>query len=288
MADPRQNKSATGGSQVGGVVMMLVVAVFAAQIHGGGRESIRGEIETVGEPRAVAVTNGVAAILAYHRFGRVVSDSMTIRTATLRWQLTYLKEHGYSIVPLRALVAHLRGEGPALPPRAVVLTVDDGHLSVYTELFPIARQYALPITLFIYPSAISNASYAMTWEQLRELNETGLFDLQSHTYWHPNFAVEKRRLAPAAYRAFVASQLSRPPIVLAERLGVSTDLLAWPFGIYDDELLRMAADCGYLAGVTLDRHLVRAGDPLLALPRFLMTDRAVGSAFAAMLPKDQR
>jgi hypothetical protein len=35
----------------------------------------------------------------------------------------------------------------------------------------------------------------MTWDQLRTLRNTGLFDIQSHTYWHPNFAIERRRLA---------------------------------------------------------------------------------------------
>jgi Polysaccharide deacetylase len=50
------------------------------------------------------------------------------------------------------------------------------------------------VTLFVYPSAVSNAAYALTWEQLRELQATGLVDIQSHTYWHPNFREEKRRL----------------------------------------------------------------------------------------------
>ena len=39
------------------------------------------------------------------------------------------------------------------------------------------KQYRVPVTLFTYPSAISNARYAMTWAQLRELKATGLFDI---------------------------------------------------------------------------------------------------------------
>jgi peptidoglycan/xylan/chitin deacetylase (PgdA/CDA1 family) len=44
----------------------------------------------------------------------------------------------------------------------VAITVDDGHLSVYTELYPLILKHRPPVTLFIYPSAISNASYALT------------------------------------------------------------------------------------------------------------------------------
>jgi peptidoglycan/xylan/chitin deacetylase (PgdA/CDA1 family) len=121
-------------------------------------------------------------ILVYHRFGAVVADTMTITTATFAAHLRYLRDYGYTIIPLRQFVRYRQGLAETLPPRAVILTVDDAHKSVYTEMLPLVKQYQIPVTLFVYPSAISNASYAMTWEQLRELQETGLFEIQSHTY----------------------------------------------------------------------------------------------------------
>lgn len=226
-----------------------------------------------------------ASILAYHRFGPVVKDSMTIRTTTFRTQLEYLKQHGYPVIPLRSLVMHLLGKGPAPPARAVVITADDGHASVFTEMLPLVREYRVPVTLFIYPSAISNASYAMKWDQLAELARTGLFDIQSHTYWHPNFKTERRRLAPAAFQTFVATQFAKPRTVLRDRLGVDANLLAWPFGIYDDELIASAAQSGYLAGFTLDRRPVTPREKMMALPRFLVLDSDSGQRFAAMLPR---
>src|SRR5690242_9619856 len=92
-------------------------------------------------------------------------------------------------------------------PDAVVITVDDGHRSVYSDMLPLVRKYRLPVTLFIYPSAISNASYAMTWAQLEALKETGFFDIQSHTYWHPNFKTERRRLGAPDFDKFATMQL---------------------------------------------------------------------------------
>ena len=227
-----------------------------------------------------------ASILLYHRFGPVVKDPMTVRTVTFRAQLDYLKQHAYPIVPLRALVSYLLGQGPAPPARAVVITADDGHVSVFTEMLPVVLEYQVPVTLFIYPSAISNASYAMTWDQLAALHHTSLFDIQSHTYWHPNFNAERRRLSPAAYRAFVTMQLVKPRTVLREKLGIDADLLAWPFGIYDDELIAMARESGYMAGFTLERRLVTPRDQIMALPRLLISDSASGRAFASMLPQE--
>ena len=225
------------------------------------------------------------SILLYHRFGAAVNDSMTIRTATFRTQLEYLKEHNYPVVPLRTIVSYRLGKGPAPPPHAVAITADDGHISIYREMLPLVREYKIPVTLFIYPSAISNASYGMTWDQLAELQRTGLFDIQSHTYWHPNFKTEKRRLSPAAYQSFVNTQLTKPRTVLKNKLGVNADLLAWPFGIYDDDLLAVAGQSGYVAAFTIDRRLVAPGDRIMALPRFLVTDSDSGRRFTAMLPR---
>jgi peptidoglycan/xylan/chitin deacetylase (PgdA/CDA1 family) len=124
----------------------------------------------------------IVPILAYHRFGPAVVDSMTITTTTFESQLRFLVEHGRPVVSLRSLVEHRLGRGPAPPPGAVVLTADDGHRSVYTEMYALVRRFGVPITLFIYPSAISRADYALTWDQLRELRASGLFDVQSHTW----------------------------------------------------------------------------------------------------------
>jgi peptidoglycan/xylan/chitin deacetylase (PgdA/CDA1 family) len=170
--------------------------------------------------------------------------------------------------------------------RSVVLTADDGHRSVFTEMLPLVREFGVPVTLFIYPSAISNARHEMTWEQLRALTATGLFDVQSHSYWHPNFRTEKRRLLPAEYRAFALTQLTRSKAVLDQRLGLNGDVIAWPFGLYDEELLQIGVDAGYRAGVTLDRRVATDADPIMTLPRFLVTDAASGRHFVALLPPE--
>jgi peptidoglycan/xylan/chitin deacetylase (PgdA/CDA1 family) len=227
-----------------------------------------------------------ASILVYHRFGPVVADSMTVRTSTFRSQLEYLREHGYQVIPLRSWIAWRLHLGPAPPARSVVLTADDGHRSVFTDMLPLVREFGVHVTLFTYPSAISNAAYAMTWDQLRTLAATGLFDVQSHSYWHPNFATEKRQLLPAVYRAFALTQLTRSKTVLEQRLGAKVDVIAWPFGVYDEELLQIGVDAGYVAGVTLDRRVATTSDPIMALPRFLVTDAASGRRFAALLPSE--
>ncbi|HEU4927406.1 MAG TPA: polysaccharide deacetylase family protein [Vicinamibacterales bacterium] len=228
------------------------------------------------------------SILAYHRFGPVVADSMTVRSHTFRSQLEYLRKHDYRVITLRAWIDWRLGRGAAPPSRSVIITVDDGHRSVFTEMLPLVREFGIPVTLFVYPSAISNAAYAMTWDQLRTLKATGLFDIQSHSYWHPNFATEKRRRTPAAYRQFALDQLRNSKAVLEHKVGPSVDLIAWPFGVYDEALLEIGVDAGYVGGLTLDHRVATGSDRVMALPRFLVTDAASGRHIAALLPSEPR
>jgi len=222
-------------------------------------------------------------ILLYHRFGPLASDSMTVTTDNFKSELNYLSDNGYKVIPLGELVDYYLGRKKSLLPRSVVITVDDGHKSVYTDMLPLVKKYQSPVTLFIYPSAISNASYAMTWNQLREIKETGLFDFQSHTYWHPNFKKDKARLGPAEYESSVIMQLKKSKERLEKELNVRVNMLAWPFGIYDDDLVRKAKEAGYVATFTMERHPASKDDNVMILPRFLITNGEKGKAFGTIL-----
>lgn len=222
-------------------------------------------------------------ILLYHRFGATVADGMTMTTPVFAAQMKYLHDNGYKVIPLRQLVDYYRGKAPAPGPKSVVIVEDDAHKSVYSDMLPIIKKYRYPVTVFAYPSAISNAKYAMTWDQMRELTKTGLFEIQSHTYWHPNFKKERRKLSPTAFEALVATQLNKSRSRLEKELGIKVDMLAWPFGIYDEYLLRKATEAGYGATFTIERRHATATDSVLKLPRYLLVNADSGKAFVQLL-----
>ena len=224
-------------------------------------------------PPAFGKTKDVSIpILLYHRFGPSASDSMTTPTPFFESHLRYLSENGYTVIPLKDLVDYHLGRRPPPPLRSLVITVDDGHQSVYTDMLPLLKKYHSQATLFLYPSAISNASYALTWNQLREMKETGLFDFQSHTFWHPNFKQEKKRLTSDQYEVSVKMQLTKSKEKLEKEFHTRVDMLAWPFGIYDEHLMQKAAEAGYVAAFAMMRQHATSGDNILSLPRYLLTN----------------
>jgi len=250
-------------------ILIIFLSLVLVPIAGGSARGELGDTEGCSQVKRVP-------ILLYHRFGPVVVDSMTVTTAHLESQLKYIRDRGYTVIPLRQLVDHYLGKGVLVPSRSVVITVDDGHKSVYTDMFPLLKKYHIPATLFLYPSALSNASYAMTWDQLRDMKGTRLIDFQSHTFWHPNFKKEKRRLKPAQYESFVEMQLKKSKEKLEKQLDVEVDMLAWPFGIHDDELLNKAIEAGYVAAFTMKRRDASIVENIMALPRYLIVDKAGG------------
>jgi peptidoglycan/xylan/chitin deacetylase (PgdA/CDA1 family) len=232
---------------------------------------------------AISADSFRVPILLYHRFGTTVADGMTITTPVFESHMKYLHDNGYTVIPLRQLVDHYRGKAPAPKPKSVVIVEDDAHKSVYSDMLPVIRKYGYPVTIFTYPSAISNAKYAMTWEQLRELKKTGLFDVQSHTYWHPNFKKERKKLTGPALEQLVMTQLRKSKARLETELGGRVDMLAWPFGINDEYLIRKAGEAGYAATFTIDRRHATVADSVMKLPRYLMMNSDRGRAFVQLL-----
>ena len=211
-------------------------------------------------------------ILVYHNFNPTIPGSMTLKPDKFETQIKWLKDNGFTIIPLQEAVAYLQGKRTSLPEKSVVITADDGWESVYKYMVPIVKKNNIPVTLFIYPETISEGKNAMSWDQLKELQKTGLFDIQSHTDWHPNFKQERKRRSADSYQQFVSKELAHSKNTLEEKLGIKVTLLAWPFGIYDTSLENAAAKAGYTMAFSIDARPANRGYRDMAQPRFMIIE----------------
>src|SRR5690606_38872582 len=137
-----------------------------------------------------ATSTGKIPILCYHNLSPL-RGSMNMTPERFESQIKYLKDNGFTIITLREAVDYLAGKRDSLPKKPIVITADDGWVSNFTYMLPIVKKYNVPVTLFIYPQTISEGKNALTWAQVKELQQTGLFDIQSHTWDHPNFKQAK-------------------------------------------------------------------------------------------------
>ena len=123
------------------------------------------------------------------------------------------------------------------------------------------------------PPIYERLSYLTRWrEQIREMQSTWLVRVESHTYWHPNFRNEKRRLSPPEYTRFVQEQLSRSKSILDRQLHHAVHSLAWPYGIVDSQLEDAARRAGYSHAYAFDGRLATVNDDAYAIHRIPVPD----------------
>jgi peptidoglycan/xylan/chitin deacetylase (PgdA/CDA1 family) len=175
------------------------------------------------------------------------------------------------------------GKRAALPKNAVVITIDDGWRSTYTEAFPELQKRKFPFTVFIYPNIIGKTSNALTWEQIRTMAKAGV-DIQSHALTHPFLTRRRHRsMSDDAYAVWLRRELAESRRVLEKNSGKKVQFLAYPYGDYDDRVAEAAADAGYTAALTCDFGRVKKGSDPLKMKRFVIDDKMDFAAFRKYL-----
>lgn len=90
----------------------------------------------------------------------------------LRIQMQYLKDHGYHPITMQELYDYVT-KGEKLPSKPVCITFDDGYLDSYTIVYPMMKEFGYPWTLFLITDDVGKSYNRMTWEQLKEMADSG-------------------------------------------------------------------------------------------------------------------
>ena len=219
-----------------------------------------------------------------------------VSAALFESHLRFLQANGYSTLTADELASALRHDGNSRitsgSARRVVMTFDDGLLSLHDSVFPLLCRYNQRVVAFISPvfhtSAAVNASdsgrWALptcSWQHIETMHASGLVDFQSHTLEHrlvfrwPCGAplsgmsdAECERLRGPALS--MADDFARAREIIEHRLGKTVRHLAFP--LYDGTLdaIRVGRDCGYEAfywGVRPWKATNARGDDLSSIVR---------------------
>lgn len=95
-------------------------------------------------------------------------------------QLLELKNAGFHTVFYSQLIDYVE-RGTPLPEKPIVISIDDGYQTNYTYVLPILRELDMKAEISVIGDAILYASWGMNWDQVREMQESGLVSFQAHT-----------------------------------------------------------------------------------------------------------
>ena len=198
-------------------------------------------------------------ILMYHHVGdwgesRAEWAPWVVRSQEFRAQMDWLVANGFHTITFRELLAGQKA-GESLPAKSVIISFDDGWSAqegvVRAELEP----RGLHAVFFVYTAAVGatpNNSGYISWQQLRILESAG-HEVQSHTVSHgrltdmPPSQLDREMRES---RAMIEREMHHP-----------VKVIAYPFGIYDERVMRAASAAGYEFGLRADGDLL-VGKPL--------------------------
>ncbi|MGZ5019584.1 MAG: polysaccharide deacetylase family protein, partial [Chthoniobacterales bacterium] len=217
-------------------------------------------------------------IYGYHRFVKQVHRPDTeITPEMFEGQMKELKDKNIPVIGMQDFLAWKRGE-KNIPPKAAIITFDDGWKSQFEVGWPILKKFGYPLTLFIYTEGIKGGKYgggeAMSWEQLAELRDEGV-DIEAHSATHqdlrrPYDKSQKKKLNPEEYEQFLDSEIAGSKRTLEQKLGVKVNCFAVPFGFVNERVREFIKKSDYEGVFTVYGQRLTYSTPNDSLGRYLI------------------
>jgi peptidoglycan/xylan/chitin deacetylase (PgdA/CDA1 family) len=210
-------------------------------------------------------------ILMYHQVTPASTaplDRYAITPRRFAAHMRVLSLARYHPITIAELVGCWR-ERKAPPPRAVVITFDDGFRDCIEFAVPVLQHHRFRAVFYLVAGLLGTTSRwmragggpeypLMDWAAARGLQDIGM-QCGAHSLTHPALA----DCSPAEARR----ELIESRKLLEDRLGQGIDHFAYPYGSVTPQVRDLAADAGYLSACATDRRLATAGDDWLQLPR---------------------
>ncbi len=187
-------------------------------------------------------------------------------------QLRELKKNNYQTLFVSEAAASLRTE-KKLDVKTVVLTFDDGYEDFYSVVWPLLKKYNCKATLYVIINKLGAKGY-ITRDQIRELASSGLVEIGSHTFNHPDLRNLKKKDAQFEIQASkkILEQISGQPVLT----------FAYPFGYYKFDFFGIMAKAGYTAAVSVQPGSRQGGENIWLLRRLRPNERR-GESFIKWL-----
>ncbi len=179
-------------------------------------------------------------VLMYHEVADEVQgklDYLFVKPDSMRSQLQWLKDNGYETIHFSDLPRLSEYQKP------IILTFDDGYEGNYTNLYPLLKEFQMKATIFVVTDDIGEKN-RMTEKQLREMSDSGLVSIQSHTKSHQRMNTLSD---PQLIRECLESKLAIRRIT-----GITPQVISYPEGRYNSQAIS-AVSTYYDFGV-IDRY----------------------------------
>jgi peptidoglycan/xylan/chitin deacetylase (PgdA/CDA1 family) len=223
----------------------------------------------------------VVPIVTYHRITEKPITEIDLTSKQFEQQLRFFRKSGYKPITATQLLDYQNN--PALfPKKPIVITFDDGPKSNYLIVFPLLKKFGWKATFFIYPKVIAeNSKTQLTWRELREMAEAGM-DIQSHTLSHP-FLTSINAAGKERYSKWLKRELRESKEIIEAKLNRKVDLLAYPYGWFNNYVETRCLRSGYRGVFTINYGVNRMWPKRVRFDRFVIDNYMSNAVIKSLL-----
>lgn len=252
-------------------------------------------VNTIVTQKNIELKNNKAIpILMYHHFTNDISqcNDMTITIEKFRKDMETLQQAGYTAISFEQLYNFVATE-QTLPKKPIVISIDDGYLSNYEYIYPILQQLNMKATIFVIGKTVGVSQLEgnpitphFSFAQAKEMYESGLINIQSHTYNLHDISIRKGLLqleteTNEEYTKMLNNDIYTSKNEIETNVGNSVFVLSYPYGLCDSVSLDILKKQNIKITVTTDEGIstVTKGDfdSLYNLQRINVTNELVGN-----------
>lgn len=259
-------------------------------------------------------------VLAYHDVEDDAADQryLSVRTSALNEQISWLLHNGYHAISVQDILDAHDGK-KTLPPKAVLLSFDDGYSSFYTRVWPLLQAWNVPalwapVGSWVDTPANQKVNFGglmtprdrfATWDMVSELSQSPLIEIGSHT-WASHYGIPANPQGsrePAIANRFydkatgryendqqfnqrIGDDVRKVTEKITQVTGKAPRAWVWPYGAASGTSLAIARQQGYQLAFTLEDGLGNVQD-LGNIPRLLIAGNPSLKAFASTVSQVQ-
>ncbi|WP_299871905.1 polysaccharide deacetylase family protein [uncultured Cocleimonas sp.] len=199
-------------------------------------------------------------ILMYHMISNPIKgakfNSLRVSPEMFEKQLRYLIDNDWQFFTMSELVS----KKDQLPEKSIAITFDDGYQDNISNALPLLKKYKAKATIYLVidrhnrewsskrkkknNSGELMAEPKLSDEQVKELLESGLIEIGSHTVTHDNLPTlsEKQK-----HEEIVCSKKK-----IEDLFGIKCHSFCYPFGLFDQADLDLVESAGYTNATTVE------------------------------------
>lgn len=200
---------------------------------------------TINNQYSINESNIDIPVFVYHNIvndkSEIEFDYMQTTKDKFESQIRGLLDFGYHFITYEDLQKFKNNE-IKLYKKSCLLTFDDGYEGVYENAYPIAKKYNIPFTIFVITDNM-NTQNVITWEQAKEMQDSGLITIASHSINHPEFTsltVEE-----------AVNNVNKSYEIIENNLGKQKlKIFTYPYGLFTEEQIIALEKEGYIQNLT--------------------------------------